>query len=57
MRHHDPFENFDRDFAQMEKLTKRTFGVAAVAGVIWLLFIMGAIGTVIFLLGRWLAVW
>ena len=33
MRHHDPFENFDRDFARMEKLTKRTFGVAAVAGV------------------------
>jgi hypothetical protein len=55
--HDDPFKDFDRHFAEHERSIKRTALVAGIGALIWLLFIMGAIGTVIWLLGRWLAVW
>ncbi|MGV8950106.1 MAG: hypothetical protein ACOH2M_03310 [Cypionkella sp.] len=51
------FDDFDRHFAKTSRTVNRTFGFAAFFGIIWLLFLMGAIGTAIWLAGRWTGVW
>lgn len=52
-----PFDDFDREFSRMEKSAQRTAKIAMTIAVVWILFMMGAIGTVVFLLGRWLGTW
>jgi hypothetical protein len=49
----DPFDDFDRHFTS----TRRTIGLGMFVALIWVLFLMGAIGTGLWLLGHWLRFW
>lgn len=49
----DPFDNFDRHFAS----TRRTIGFGMFIGLAWIIFLMGAIGTGLWMLGRWTGIW
>lgn len=51
------FDKFNRDFDRDFRRTQRMASVAMVFGFIWILFLMGCLGTAVFLLGRWTGVW
>lgn len=50
-------DDFNRDFDSAERSIQRTAIAVIVISIVWLLFLMGGIGTGLFLLGRWLGVW
>lgn len=50
-------DDFDRHFARTERSINRKMNAAVVLGVVWSIFLMGAIGTGLFLAGRWTGVW
>lgn len=50
-------EDFDHVFAASEKSARRTIGWMFVIIALWLLFVAGAVCTVIWLAGRFLGVW
>lgn len=50
--------NFDEDeFDRSFRRTERMASFAMLFGVVWILFLMGCLGTALFLLGRWTGVW
>lgn len=49
----DHFDDFDRHFSS----TRRTVRIGMFIGLIWILFLMGAIGTGLWMLGRWTGIW
>lgn len=49
----DRFDDFDRHFSS----TRRAVGIVWIIGLLWVLFLMGAIGTGLWILGRWTGVW
>ena len=53
MKRNDYDDNFDRHFAS----TRRTIGFGMFIGLAWILFLMGAIGTGLWMLGRWTGIW
>ncbi len=46
----DNFERFERD-------ARRTVEIALTIGVAWLVFVMGVIGVILWMIGKWLAFW
>jgi hypothetical protein len=51
------FESFDRDFRRAERSIERKATFMMAFAVIWIAFLMGVLGTALFLLGRWTGVW
>jgi hypothetical protein len=45
------------DFDKFERSMGRKASVMLTVGIAWMIFLMGAIGTGLFLLGRWTGVW
>lgn len=53
----DHFNQVRASINDQHRKTARLATAGIVFGLIWIVFLMACIGTGIFLLGRWLAVW
>lgn len=53
----DHFSDFKRDFDRSERRIHRQASFMMVFAFVWMLFLMGCLGTALFLLGRWTGVW
>lgn len=50
-------DDFDRDFDRVERSIHRKANFVMAFAAVWILFLMGCLGTALFLLSRWTGVW
>lgn len=51
------FDSFDKEFRDMEKSMKKSTRVIIALTAVWIIFLIGAVGTALFIAGRFLGVW